>query len=651
MKKNYSNFNTKKIISKVSKFKYISFDMFDTLIKRDFSDPKEVFLRIERLIDKKYGISSNFKEIRVKAELNVRQNKSNEEIKLEEIYDELKNSFSDELVMLAYNLEIETEISICHANPAMLSVVNYCINNNKKIVITTDIYLSVDVIKKILDDNHINYDYLFVSSDVGLTKSTGNLFKYALKNLNITPKEIIHIGDNFKSDYIYSLKNNIKAIKIPNMILKNQFINDEEFRNNTDYRNLIYYINNRYTNYCNTTLYSQLGYEVHGILLYGFAKWLNKKICENKFDKVFFLSRDGQIMKKAYDIISVNNNSDYMYASRRALIVPTLWMNSEIDHIANVMFWPRLGTISSFIQKIGLDCNSYMHLFSEIGYHIDNVYEYRLLFKDSKFLDVYNNVIKKDVISNSKEEYENLVLYLKQIGFSGNVAVIDIGWNGNMQLALQKIVSVAEIDAHIEGFYLGLNPYSKNIIDKEISAQGYLFDYNYNIDLFEKEKEFNCILETLFTANHGSVIKFQNNGDEIIPVLDKWEYQEIADKEIYNNILLVQENSLKFIYDINNNKMFNNDISPNVSFANFIELGCFSKYVVTKKIGEMKMLGTEVVYLAKPKHSFGYYIFNINKLKKEFEQSYWRIGFLTNLFKHNFGFYIFLQMLRKISRK
>ena len=43
MKKNYSNFNTKKIISKVSKFKYISFDMFDTLIKRDFSDPKEVF--------------------------------------------------------------------------------------------------------------------------------------------------------------------------------------------------------------------------------------------------------------------------------------------------------------------------------------------------------------------------------------------------------------------------------------------------------------------------------------------------------------------------------------------------------------------------------------------------------------------------------
>ena len=40
---------------------------------------------------------------------------------------------------------------------------------------------------------------------------------------------------------------------------------------------------------------------------------------------------------------------------------------------------------------------------------------------------------------NSKDEFNIYVNYLKSINFHGKVAIVDIGWHGNMQKALNKI--------------------------------------------------------------------------------------------------------------------------------------------------------------------------------------------------------------------
>lgn len=63
---------------------------------------------------------------------------------------------------------------------------------------------------------------------------------------------------------------------------------------------------------------------------------------------------------------------------------------------------------------------------------------------------------------------------MTQIGFSGKVAIVDIGWHGNMQKALVKICRKAGISIEISGFYLGLNPNVRGL-DKQIDASGFLF--------------------------------------------------------------------------------------------------------------------------------------------------------------------------------
>ena len=63
-------------------------------------------------------------------------------------------------------------------------------------------YLPTEVIKQILDKNGFKHiDKIYLSCEVMKTKATGNLYEYVLKEENVEPQNMIHIGDNYKSDY------------------------------------------------------------------------------------------------------------------------------------------------------------------------------------------------------------------------------------------------------------------------------------------------------------------------------------------------------------------------------------------------------------------------------------------------------------------
>ncbi len=56
-------------------------------------------------------------------------------------------------------------------------------------------------------------DSIFCSSDFGSTKS-GGLFRHVLRALKVTPRTILHIGDNFTADYSAALEAGIRAMHI-----------------------------------------------------------------------------------------------------------------------------------------------------------------------------------------------------------------------------------------------------------------------------------------------------------------------------------------------------------------------------------------------------------------------------------------------------
>ena len=74
-------------------------------------------------------------------------------------------------------------------------------------------YLSTENIMSILIQcGYKNINNIFISSEYRARKSTGKLYKIVQNELGVKNKDIIHIGDNKKSDFLMAIKSGIRAI-------------------------------------------------------------------------------------------------------------------------------------------------------------------------------------------------------------------------------------------------------------------------------------------------------------------------------------------------------------------------------------------------------------------------------------------------------
>ena len=137
----------------IDDYEYISFDIFDTLISRNFPKPSNIFNILGR--DNK-NAESSFSEQRIMAEKEARIMSEKEEVTLPEIYKNIKtlsNKQDSELIQNEEELEITLSVAIKN-NKKLL---DYCNDKHKKIIIISDMYLNKSVIKEILDKNEIKY--------------------------------------------------------------------------------------------------------------------------------------------------------------------------------------------------------------------------------------------------------------------------------------------------------------------------------------------------------------------------------------------------------------------------------------------------------------------------------------------------------------
>ncbi len=644
----------KKIKEEISKYNVISFDLFDTLIKRDCYQPTEIFYFIEQKIDQEFGRKSKFSIERMKAEIGARKKAKAKEVTMEEIYNVLTGAFSDSEKNLIRHIEEEYEYNLCQWNPLIKQVYDYCVEEGKRIFIVTDIYLPEELIQQILLKLNIFYDKLFVSSTIGKMKQNGSLFQYVLNESKITPDNILHIGDNKKSDYLIPKKMGINAILISKDSKINLYYNEKLYRKSFDYANLCSFINNHANTHSWDAIYtdtsfdffSETGYEVQGPVLYGYVNWLREQFRLDGIEKVFFLSRDGQLMQKAYEKLTDILPSTYMYASRKALIIPSLWMTSSISEIREAIFWGRRGTIRDFLKKIGLNPTEFEKDFAIAGFSLVDDCEYSDLWQNPDFIEVFEKKLKQKMIVNSRQMYDLLLRYLKQINFSGKVAVVDIGWYGHMQNALEKVIKAANISAEIHGYYLGLRPESP-LLD-HMEAKGYLFDKDKYDNFSMMEVPFNSIVEMLFTANHGTTKGYKEENGNIEPIFAQWEYDNVVYKKDYDAIRACQEGALAFIDDmLTEKKYFLFKADSIIMFANWLKLGRFPSIKAATYFGNLHFLDDSVKSIAKPRLKFKYLLYPCILLC-DFRDSLWRMGFLTRVFGTWFPYALYYERMKNI---
>ena len=128
-------------------YSHISFDIFDTLIERKCRNPKEVFSLVEQRYNQTAKVEIHgFKELRQNAEKLARRNTLNEEVTLDDIYQNIAEIYGVNASNLLKDLEIKVELEQCVAINPNVMLYNKCVDDqNKKVYITSDMYLPKEV--------------------------------------------------------------------------------------------------------------------------------------------------------------------------------------------------------------------------------------------------------------------------------------------------------------------------------------------------------------------------------------------------------------------------------------------------------------------------------------------------------------------------
>lgn len=617
----------------IDKYEEISFDIFDTLIKRNVPNPTDVFELIE-INTGRIGYAHE----RILAEKKARLKKK--EVKLEDIYKEFENVTEKERELLAKQ-EIDYELNLCTVNKEMMPIfVRAC--TSKRVFLISDMYLSRNVICKILNKNGIvGYEGLIISNEVNLTKSDGTLFRYVLKKYKC--KKMIHIGNNLKADYIMAKLQGISSEKIStNRILLsrkyNTIINDDKI--NIKRRYLEVFLSNYHMD--THGYYFNFGFERFGPVLYGFISWLFNDIKKNNVEEVFFMARDGYVMQKVYKILHYDKivPDKYFEVSRRSLRIPSYVNNVELEAVMKSTPLLSVTNIYQVMDSFGLDYSKYNELIRKFGYDKEIQLKRDELIKDKKFRAFYE-IIKMDILKNAEHENVELIKYLLQFDFSKKIAIVDIGWGGSMQKNLLQILNENNISYNITGYYFGLTKKSKENLGKRgYKAKAYLFDCLNNNDAVDIEISFRPLFETLFLEQKGSVKCYKSKNNITYAVRYEYEYS-------YNDKMLPEANCVREIQTGAQEfvRLFHSSKSalligyePSVMFEYLYQTGTNPTMKDTNMFGDFAFFNNgNQEYLSK-KHFFKDYMKHPRLMFKDLLASQWKIGYLKRILKIPFPY-------------
>ena len=622
------------IIKRISKKEYVSFDIFDTLIKRDVKKPTDVFVIIEH----NYKIYDFYKR-RIEAEKIARKGKVDTTI--DEIYDIYNSLYLNDIneTEKIKNIEKKVELELCVQNKLLKKVYDFCIENNKKVYLISDMYLSSEILKEILEKNgYSRYEKLYVSCEYNKTKANGELYKYVIQELGVDTSKLIHIGNDIKTDYIMALKNKISTVKVKTKTYTGNSLLDV-------------FLSNHKSNSSN--FYYDFGYSNFGPLLYGFCLWLKENVKKNDIDNIYFLARDGYIIKKAYEMIfGEQDNIYYLEASRRSLRVPYLSQKNSIDEMLEELPLPRQTNMIQIFDALGLELDIYSAKIKESGYSVERFYLREKVLKEEGFKNLISS-IKDDIIANSISENEALKNYLKKNNFSKRNAIVDIGWGGSMQKYLRNIFNTLPgyEDKELVGFYFGLTEKAKGKLSSINTANAYIFD-NYNYSSEELERPFVGLFESLFLEPKGSVKKYHINTENLV---ERYQYEYIDDSgkvlDDVDKIHNIQQGALGFIEEYISTAISRySKMDSETAFKNLFSVG------INPKLDQLEKLGSIVFFnngfkeqLAKPDCILKYLISPM-KFKKDFLNSQWKTGFLKGVFKLPLPYYEIFKLMRRVRK-
>ncbi len=507
-----------------------SFDVFDTLITRTTALPNGIFALMQSRLEKEkafHGLEDyvidNFFELRIHSEHLARgaaEARRVEEVDLHKIYEAMAvcGCISREQIEYLCQLEQETELANVTGIDENIQKVKSLIQQKERVVLISDMYLSRDSICKMLlkADEIFEEIPLYVSSKYKKRKTTGNLYRMVQEAEQVKYEDWTHIGDNIYQDIEIPCRLGImaewtekKELTDIEKRLLDQYGHDSRVqlmigtavRAEKKNRNAAYHIGCRYA----------------GPVLFSYAVWIVEQAVKKKIKRLYFIARDGYLIKKIVDILlkqkKVGIETYYIYGSRRAWRMVSLSENHY--NLYQLILWSHFKKITTLDELASVLCVSVDELYS----YLPGVYkkQKRDRMVSCQELEYISGKLAKNPdfrayhLQKLEKGRKLAQQYLiQEIGFEDDqFAFVDVSGGGLTQGCLQQLIK-DQYHKPIRTFFFKID--RVNLVEDSI------------IDTFiPSYLDSNLVVEMMCRAPHGQTDGYIIKDGKVAPLIENDE--------------------------------------------------------------------------------------------------------------------------------
>jgi len=515
----------------------ITFDIFDTTLFRETGAREDVFSLVGKqigdLVDGLQLSAAEFRKHRIAAEKNAIQASSQEDdfqVTLEDIYIYLQKSLgiSDATREKIRVQELEVEYEVVKPGKGVREIIGSAREQRKKVIFVSDMYLPSEFLRKLLRKYDLirDEDRVFVSCEHSKSKWSGRLFGHVVEQCGPSHR-YFHIGNCLHADIRGAQKNRLPASHFDDANL-NRF--EKILAEASDQTGGL---SSALAGASRRSRLELSGYDksivsvtsgVVAPILVSFCLWILFRAKERNLSKLYFLSRDGEVLLEVCRILARKFDFDidlrYLYGSRKTWNLPSL---SKIDR--DLLCWvledSKFLSVKTIMERLSMDPADIEDSLLEAGFPSGSWGQnlppdqrqimHELILKDPR--------VSSAILANAREKRSLFSEYLHQEGLvgDGDYGLVDLGWFGSMQAALNRFLD-AESAKHPYALYFGLR--SRPVFDLKGKAEGYYFDEISHKGAVEYHPQIGLIMEIISTADHGTVSGYEHHDGRVEPVLE-----------------------------------------------------------------------------------------------------------------------------------
>jgi hypothetical protein len=444
-----------------SGFALLTLDVFDTCLIREFVSQESLwYLLGQEIINQQFpcvSSSAEFVLVRGSAEDEARGRGAGEDITLTDVYARIAASlgWNSAQQRRAIALEEDLEGRSLRPNPPAQALLAKA--HGAAVSYLTDTPHRGEFIRRCLDEHSLPAGTVLSSGDLRLRKGTGSLFREASKRFNVECGQMLHIGNDLRSDAAGSARAVVPfALLADANPTRYEAALDGATKKSAGLLGAVLAGRGRdfrlaMADQVPSALVSVVA-GVAGPAVFTATAWTLLSAQRDGIDTLYFVARDGEILLAVAKLLqqelgmATEVECRYLYGSRRAWHLPALSLVPAPDvavGLRRLLVQSGKNTLSDLLSHLGLSVEEAAPVVAQelAGVSADAPLGDRL----TGAIDALaaSSWFQSLALSRAEAERESTVAYLRQekMFSSSRPGLVDIGWHGAASASLVMIAA------------------------------------------------------------------------------------------------------------------------------------------------------------------------------------------------------------------